>query len=138
MFQITYKNQFFPISKSLEVFIQKELPKVPFETIDNATVFFVDNTFISLVECIPTSSSSHFYIMFPSKLIKKFRVNQNLISIIANINKDSNSVNKREPNLKKQYGKFFTKRAEYILKGLSIPKNVDVIEPFAGNGDLIM
>ena len=80
MFQITYKNQFFPISKSLAVFIQKELPKVPFETIDNATVFFVDNTFISLIDCVPTSSSSHFYIVLSTK---KFRTTRALFEFFS-------------------------------------------------------
>ena len=84
MFQVTYKNQFFPISKSLAVFIQKEFPKVPFETIDNATAFFVDNTFISLIECAPTSSSSHSYITFPSIIRdKKFRVHCNLLNFFT-------------------------------------------------------
>ena len=80
MFQITYKNQFFPISKSLAVFIQKELPKVPFKTIDNVTVFLVDNTFISLIDCVPTSSSSHFYIVLSTK---KFRTTRALFEFFS-------------------------------------------------------
>jgi len=38
----------------------------------------------------------------------------------------------------KRLGQFFTTRPEYILQGLSIPNNVNIIEPFAGNGDLVI
>jgi hypothetical protein len=39
---------------------------------------------------------------------------------------------------KKQRGQFYTTNASYILTGLSIPQNVKtIIEPFAGQGDLI-
>lgn len=41
-------------------------------------------------------------------------------------------------NKKKILGQFFTTNQEYILQGLSIPDNTStIIEPFAGNGDLI-
>ena len=39
---------------------------------------------------------------------------------------------------KSQLGQFFTTNADYILQGLSIPPTVKhIIEPFAGNGDLL-
>lgn len=43
---------------------------------------------------------------------------------------------------KKNYGQFFTTNYEYILQGFSIPqyiydKNIKIIEPFAGKGDLV-
>jgi len=39
---------------------------------------------------------------------------------------------------KKQYGQFYTTNCEYILQNMYIPQNVkDIIEPFAGNGDLL-
>lgn len=39
---------------------------------------------------------------------------------------------------KKELGQFFTTNYKYILKKLHIPKNVkNIIEPFAGNGDLL-
>ncbi len=38
---------------------------------------------------------------------------------------------------KKKLGQFYTTNADYILQNLSIPSNVELIEPFAGNGDLI-
>ena len=38
----------------------------------------------------------------------------------------------------KRLGQFFTTRPEYILQGLSIPNNANIIEPFAGNGDLVV
>jgi len=37
---------------------------------------------------------------------------------------------------KKQLGQFYTKNAEYILRGFVIPANVVKIEPFVGDGDL--
>lgn len=39
---------------------------------------------------------------------------------------------------KKQLGQFFTKNSDYILNGLEkFVKGKDVIDPFAGNEDLI-
>ena len=38
---------------------------------------------------------------------------------------------------KKQLGQFFTTNYEYILQGLTVPPNVSIIEPFAGNCDLL-
>lgn len=41
-------------------------------------------------------------------------------------------------NKKQMLGQFYTTNQEYILQGLFIPENVSsIIEPFAGNGDLI-
>ena len=39
---------------------------------------------------------------------------------------------------KSQLGQFYTTNYDYILKNMSIPKNIThIIEPFAGNGDLL-
>ncbi len=38
---------------------------------------------------------------------------------------------------KKEHGKFYTTNYDYILQGMVIPKYVDVVEPFVGNGDLL-
>ena len=39
---------------------------------------------------------------------------------------------------KKALGQFYTTNNEYILQNITIPDDiVDIIEPFAGNGDLI-
>ena len=39
---------------------------------------------------------------------------------------------------KKEMGQFYTSNADYILDGFTIPQNISsIIEPFAGNGDLI-
>ncbi len=38
---------------------------------------------------------------------------------------------------KKLYGQFFTTNSEYILIGMSPPKDISVIEPFAGNLNLL-
>ena len=51
--------------------------------------------------------------------------------------KETNNV---DPNkLSKQIlGQFYTTKQEYILQGMNIPNNIThIIEPFAGNGDLI-
>lgn len=46
--------------------------------------------------------------------------------------------NIKMPSQKSQLGQFFTTNADYILQGLEIPRSVEhVIEPFAGNGDLL-
>lgn len=40
--------------------------------------------------------------------------------------------------IKKTLGQFYTTNQEYILQGLKIPDNIiNIIEPFAGNGDLL-
>jgi len=39
--------------------------------------------------------------------------------------------------LKKKYGQFYTTNYEYILQDFKIPENIDIIEPFCGNGDLL-
>jgi len=42
-------------------------------------------------------------------------------------------------NTKKQLGQFFTKNSDYILNGLEkFVRNREIIDPFAGNGDLIV
>jgi hypothetical protein len=39
--------------------------------------------------------------------------------------------------MKKEYGQFYTTNYEKILQKLCIPENVELIEPFAGDGDLV-
>jgi len=38
---------------------------------------------------------------------------------------------------KKKLGQFYTTNYEYILQSLVVPENIPIIEPFAGNGDLL-
>lgn len=38
---------------------------------------------------------------------------------------------------KKEKGQFYTVHSDYILEGLTIPKDIPIIEPFTGKGDLI-
>jgi hypothetical protein len=38
---------------------------------------------------------------------------------------------------KKERGQFYTKNSDYILDGFNLPPGVEIIEPFAGQGDLI-
>jgi len=141
MYQINYNNQLFSISKSLAVFIQKEFPKVSFETKDNTTIFSVDSTFFSSIECVPNSSPRHFYVIFPFISIKKFRVRSDLFFSIVNT-QNTNVVKcidgvDKSLKLKNQLGQFFTKNADYIMQGLLIPEKSVIIEPFAGDGDLV-
>jgi len=88
MYQINHNNQLFSISKSLAVFVQKEFPQIPFETKNNITVFSVDDTFFSSIECIP-NSPRHFYIVFPSRLTKKFRIKRALKRFLITQNNES-------------------------------------------------
>lgn len=40
--------------------------------------------------------------------------------------------------MKKELGQFYTKNYDYILQNIKIPNNItNIIEPFAGEGDLI-
>jgi hypothetical protein len=39
--------------------------------------------------------------------------------------------------LKKSLGQFYTTNSDYILQNLTLPKNIHVIEPFVGQGDLM-
>jgi hypothetical protein len=44
----------------------------------------------------------------------------------------------KESNIKKEFGQFYTKNYDYILQTIRIPDNIkNIIEPFAGDGDLI-
>lgn len=38
---------------------------------------------------------------------------------------------------KTKFGQFYTTNAKKILKGFKVPNNVNIIEPFCGNGDLL-
>ena len=41
-------------------------------------------------------------------------------------------------NIKQKLGQFYTTNYDYILQNLYIPENIKkIIEPFAGNGDLL-
>lgn len=45
---------------------------------------------------------------------------------------------KHIPKTKQKLGQFYTTNYSYILQGLTIPENIQtIIEPFAGNGDLL-
>jgi hypothetical protein len=39
--------------------------------------------------------------------------------------------------LKKSLGQFYTTNSEYILQNLKLPDNIQVVEPFVGQGDLV-
>lgn len=40
-------------------------------------------------------------------------------------------------SVKKSHGQFYTRNADYILRGFPIEGIIDIVEPFAGDGDLI-
>ena len=40
-------------------------------------------------------------------------------------------------NSKSKLGQFYTTNSDYILQGMKVPDNVDVIEPFCGQSDLV-
>ena len=45
---------------------------------------------------------------------------------------------KHIPKTNQKLGQFYTTNYSYILQGLTIPENIQtIIEPFAGNGDLL-
>ena len=42
-------------------------------------------------------------------------------------------------NIKQQLGQYYTTNYEYIMQNLYVPENITkIIEPFAGNGDLLL
>ncbi len=42
------------------------------------------------------------------------------------------------PSAKQKLGQFYTTNYEYILQNLKVPRKIkNIIEPFAGNGDLL-
>jgi hypothetical protein len=59
--------------------------------------------------------------------------------INSNVIIDSIPINEKKIKLSKQIlGQFYTTNQQYILQGMKIPDNIkNIIEPFAGNGDLI-
>ena len=40
-------------------------------------------------------------------------------------------------NSKSKLGQFYTTNSDYILQGMEVPKDVKIIEPFCGQGDLV-
>jgi hypothetical protein len=53
-------------------------------------------------------------------------------------NKDKPIIDEKNKLSKQILGQFYTTKQEYILQGMNIPTNItNIIEPFAGNGDLI-
>ena len=71
-----------------------------------------------------------------NKKIELNILNNNMNNINNNIN---NNMNNKEKINKQVYGQFYTTNQEYILQGMKIPENIkDIIEPFTGNGDLIV
>ena len=38
---------------------------------------------------------------------------------------------------KKLLGQFYTTNSDYILQGLTMPDEIEIVEPFVGNGDLV-
>ena len=47
------------------------------------------------------------------------------------------SILQHHTNTKMFLGQFYTTNSDYILQGLSLPNNCEIIEPFVGQGDLV-
>ena len=70
-------------------------------------------------------------------LIKLRKKNIKEIKPISILDSKESKESKEKEN-KKNLGQYFTKHYEYILQDMSIPNNVvNIIEPFAGDGDLL-
>ena len=70
----------------------------------------------------------------------KSKTKKELLDLLEEAKKSNNvvAIDKNKKINKKNKGQFYTTNNDYILEGLSIPSNItNIIEPFAGKGDLI-
>jgi hypothetical protein len=68
---------------------------------------------------------------------EKILIIEKLEKLISKVNEIDEIITKNSPT-KHSLGQFYTSNHAYILQGMSIPNNIThIIEPFAGNGDLI-
>ena len=96
--------------------------------VHNKSIELVMNDFdIPFLQIVETTSVKNYYVLI---LNRKYRISKQLYTFLNSL---KTKVNKNP----KQLGQFFTEQPDYILQGLTMPDCVKIIEPFAGNGDLI-
>ena len=130
---IQIRSNTFAISKLLaSAIIKHGLNNSKIETQDKKQIYILDDSYLNRFQLIQTTSFTHFYIAISNQ---KYRVNNKFYLFLKSLNQQ-NIINKKM-NSNRQLGQYFTKQAEYILNGLTIPNNVKIVEPFAGDGDLV-
>jgi hypothetical protein len=132
---IKIKNSTFGISNSIADAFTKSNNNFQTKISTGKQIYILMESDSFLLQPVPTVSQIHFYMLFSKK---KYRINKNLFNFLNLNYSNSNCSNKSDLVNNKQLCQYFTKNADYILNGLSIPKNVNVIEPFAGSGDLVL
>jgi len=150
---IKINESIFEISQTFAGLLEKNFITVYKEIQDKRQTFVLDDPILSSFQVVDSTSQTHFYISISNK---KYRINKKLHAFLnlyfskksALIEKSQNSnvlekpVKKKKANsesndIKKKLGQHFTKRANYILQDLTVPENVKIVEPFAGEGDLV-
>ena len=129
---IQIRSNTFAISKLLASAIKKRNLNYKIRTQDKKQIYILDDSYLNRFQLIQTTSFTHFYIAISKQ---KYRVNNKFYLFLKALNQQ-NIIN-RKMDSKRQLGQYFTKQAEYILNGLTIPNNVKIVEPFAGDGDLV-
>ena len=70
--------------------------------------------------------------------INKYNNKSVLYTVQGHMNELNESTSDINTSHKQELGQFYTTNQEYILQGITIPYSIkNIIEPFAGNGDLI-
>jgi hypothetical protein len=129
---IQIKTNTFAISKLLANAIKKHDFNYKIKAQNQNQTFILNSSHLNLFQIIQTSSLTHFYITVSNQ---EYRVNDKFYLFLKSLNRQ-NMIN-RKMDSNRQLGQYFTKQAEYILNGLTIPNNVKIVEPFAGDGDLV-
>ena len=133
-YSIKFKNSLYSISSFLAGALTKSDINFTMSQYKNNIIFVLDNSNIFSFQVVKTTSSTHFYTLF---LNKKYRICRQFYNKLFLNCKQGNHPFKEQLNKTTQLGQHFTTRANYILEGFSLPGNAKIVEPFAGNGDLV-
>ena len=114
----------------------------------NRVIFTIlPNDLISLISLLkPFVKTGYHYIILSSQ--KTIRVSKQLYSWLEVNFQEKKNIEAKSPTQSalisndkrlsvKKLGQYYTTNADYVLQGLSIPEGADIVEPFAGNGDLV-
>ena len=122
----------FAISELLASAIKKHGLNYKMETQDKKQIYILDDSYLDRFQLIQTTSFTHFYIRVSNQ---KYRINNKFHSFLGSLHQQR--LESKKIDTDRQLGRYFTKQADYILRGLTIPNNVKIVEPFAGEGDLV-
>ena len=132
-FFVQINNSIFPIGNSLAKWIQHHNLKCVSKIQEKSHILKFEQLPLYNFQIIPSTSLTHFYVQV---LDRKFRIKKNLYLFLKKILKSINNCN--ENSLTRQLGQYYSTKADYILQGLILPDRINIIEPFAGYGDLVI